>query len=250
MPFINTIRNWFAKPQKKPQDKPIANTPTEHFCVLSEAITPTMSLTGKPNLWKIRELQWLRKEVPNGITAADYDHEIERALARWAAIKPPGFTFKRTANDAHANILFRAADPPLFGFDYGGTIMENALQPYEPNFVNQLVIALRKSANWWNGTGINVGKVNLPGALTHGVGHTLGMPHDEKPGNLMHKQLSHISEPTARDIQRFQELYAVEPVPVPPVIPTPTPTPTPAQSVLSRVVDGSRIYEGWIPLIN
>lgn len=226
MTFLNTIRNWFY------------GTPSEHRCGLAE---PLALAAGKPNLWKLRELQWFRMEGPNNIPLAEYDREIEKALARWT-INPPGFTFKRATKDADANLLFRAADPPLFNFDYAGTIVENASQPYKPDFVNQLVIALRKTANW--GTGIIVNKLNLAGALTHGIGHTLGLAHDEKPGNLMYHKLTHISEPTARDIQRFQALYAVTPGPVPPPV-----TPVPA-FIRSRVEAHNRVYEGNLPLVN
>lgn len=219
MPILDTFRNLFY------------GTPDR--CGLAEAI-----MAGKPNLWKLRALQYSIIDRPTNLAASVVDDTIKLALSQWSAIDPPGFTFVRTDQEGLANLVFRAFDPPAFGYDYAGRIIENSQMPYLPEFVNQLVVSVRKTANWQ--VGILIGPWNLLGAYGHGIGHALGLGHDSERGNLMSDAVGHATKPTARDIQRFQELHAVTPGP---------PAPSP-DTVFARHTHGNKHYEGTLKAIN
>jgi len=135
--------------------------------------------------------------APEGEDDMDFWHEGRRAIADWSAVPdlPVRFEFVRTTDDP--DVEFRWID--RFPVSQAGATHRRL---GADGFIDHATVVLAR----FHADGTPMGRDFRRLVALHEVGHVLGLPHSEHPGDVMHPGNRNL-EISARDLRSLRVLY-------------------------------------------
>jgi hypothetical protein len=156
--------------------------------------------------------------------------EILRAFTEWAKVVQVSFALSDNPNGNQTIAILFATGEHGDGYPFSGTaVLAHTFYPFP---VNPEPIAgdmhLNDAQTWQIGTGIDLSSIAL-----HEAGHSLGLGHSDKPGDVMYPYYRMHTVLLPDDIGAVQQLYAA---PGSAVSPSPGPAPSPAPAPVNPLL--------------
>ena len=117
----------------------------------------------------------------NGIARASFDGELAAAFAAWSKVADIRF---RRVDAADADILIGAEGVPA-GRAFTNVEYHDPGRSRAPASLSRSLICLNPEMPWKVGFDGNLGVYDLRYALTHEIGHAIGLDHSGQTGELM-----------------------------------------------------------------
>ena len=129
----------------------------------------------------------------------DFWHSVETALATWAAVDGVPFRFVRVESGQAADVEFRW----IAGFSSAKAGLTRR-QLDESGAIEQAVVTLARN----HANGLAMSEPFAVFVALHEIGHALGLPHSDSPGDAMYPG-SRNSEVSRRDRASLLNLYGL-----------------------------------------
>ncbi len=117
----------------------------------------------------------------NNISRVTFDHELDAAFAAWSGVA--GIRFQKV-NTPDADILIGAEATPA-GRAFTNVEYSDPGQSTERASLTRSVICLNPDQPWKVGFDGNLDVYDIRNALTHEIGHAIGLDHPGRTGELM-----------------------------------------------------------------
>jgi hypothetical protein len=142
--------------------------------------------------------------LPRGVggRAVELDRAVRIALDRWQQL-PLGIRFATGADTARADIVVRSIQ--RFEIDRAG---QATIEHGRDGVIRRAVATLALEAP----DGRPLSEVELAMVATHELGHALGLPHSDRPSDVMYPT-AQVNGVSARDRATAQLLYSLAPGP-------------------------------------
>ncbi len=184
-----------------------APVPGTGATVTYAVVTSEQQFAGNRNCQAVEPFDTLL--AANGIAAATFDHELAAAFAAWSAVADIRF---RRIDSPDADILVGAEATPS-GRAFTNVEYSDPGQAARRASLARSVICLDPAQPWKVGFDGNLDVYDLRYALTHEIGHAIGLDHPGRIGELMDfRYREEFRVPQAGDIAGATFLYGPSPV--------------------------------------
>ncbi|MGX1761967.1 matrixin family metalloprotease [Streptomyces lydicus] len=145
--------------------------------------------------WSRGNLTWSTFSTGSGMSVADVQDTIRRALTEWESVlRPKFFNFRLVSSEGDIRIRF-GGEEISEKFTAEGGVLASALAP-EEGYIRF------DSHEKWN----TPGRPLFPIAL-HEIGHALGLAHSSDPNSLMYPMSPDVKEIDDESKRRLREIY-------------------------------------------
>jgi hypothetical protein len=135
--------------------------------------------------------------APEGERGADFWAEARRAIAAWSAVPDLPLRFELVRTTDRPDVEFRWID--RFAVSQAGATRRRL---GADGFIDHVTVVLAR----FHADGTPMGREFRRLVALHEVGHVLGLPHSEHPGDVMHPGNRNL-EISSRDLRSLRILY-------------------------------------------